>query len=160
MNPLYIIIDISGSMKENGKYHIVQLLIRYIRECHRLSFLEFPFSGIQFGFWIEDIFWEAIEPLEPFFDYDVFDTSCSLEVLAKWINKDKPKNVLILSDGHFSQDEIEIFRYQIQKGSTFRCISIGCDANTKNLQAISSEKHCFDSSEIDAALHLPFWLQR
>ena len=163
-NPrLTMVLDCSGSMKENGKTFILQQLVRYVRELSVLEEMEQHFESIHFALWFDEIIEESIDDDQPFFDLDV-ELQVSLDALFVWIQENKPANILLLSDGYFyepnsTEMDPTSFNLALQNLETppfIRCVSAGSDADLDSLQLISSSNHVFHSTQIDSAIATPW----
>jgi hypothetical protein len=162
-NPsLTMLLDCSGSMKENGKTFILQQLVRYVRELSVLEEMEQHFESIHFALWFDEVIEESVDDDQPFFDLDV-ELQVSLGALFVWIQENQPSNILLLSDGYFHEQNstemdptsFNLALQQLESPPLIRCVSVGSDADLDSLQLISSN-HVFHSTQIDSAIATPW----
>lgn len=155
-----IVIDCSGSMRENGKSFILQQMIQYVREVHRYTDFQY-FDALRFALWFDEIMEVTLDEDQEFYELSP-ELQGSLSVLCSWIEETKPTHLLLLSDGHFSIHDdfgMQTFKFSLKKmpsSPQIRCVSIGSDANTSSLKFISSEGGVFHSTQIDGAIATPW----
>jgi len=154
---LSIIFDLSGSMNELGKIHIQRNLFRFIHQRKEID--EESYAGIQFGFhgWANSI---SEITLDTSGDIAQMEPSGQLnfralsDFLSKLLSESSTQRVLILSDGHFSHDDLADFiKWKTSHDlAAIHVVAIGADANVFNLKKISSGDRVFLAENVSTAL--------
>lgn len=155
--PLYIIVDVSGSMNEMGKIHLQRNLCRYAAQLRLIDQEKYSDSDIRFYQWAQNVSEVALQS-----DGDIpalnAEGSSSLCVLSGFLSlhlNDAVKSmVLILSDGNFSNSDIADFQDQLGTltGLIIRTVAIGADADQLKLKKISTNNTVYLSENIASAI--------
>lgn len=155
--PLYIIVDASGSMNENGKIHLQRNLCRYAAQHRGINQEKYADLDIRFYKWAQDISEITIQC-----DRDIpalnAEGSSNLCVLSDFLSehlKDTGKSmVLILSDGNCSNSDIVSFQNQlgILTDLIIRTVAVGADADLLKLKKISTNNTVYLSENIVSAI--------
>ena len=155
--PLYIIVDVSGSMNEMGKIHLQRNLCRYAAQLRLIDQEKYSGADIRFYQWAQNVSEVALQS-----DGDIpalnAEGSSNLFVLSGFLSehlKDAGRPmVLILSDGNFSNSDIVSFQNQL---STFpdliiRTVAVGADADLLKLRKLSTNNTVYLSENIPSAI--------
>lgn len=154
---LYIIVDVSGSMQEMGKINLQRNLCRYVNQLQSIDQTKYGALGFRFYQWASHI-----SEIRPQNDGDIpvlsAKDSSNLCVLSDFfsqhLNGTGRSMVLILSDGYFSNSDIENFQKQL---NTFieliiRTVAVGTDANLLKLKKISTNNTVYLPEDIAPAI--------
>ncbi|MEQ6970777.1 hypothetical protein [Pectobacterium polaris] len=155
--PLYIIVDVSGSMNEMGKIHLQRNLCRYASQLQRIDQEKYLGDKIRFYQWAQNI---SEITLQRDGDIPVLKAagSSSLSVLSdflsQYLNANGRTTVLILSDGNFPNSDIVSFQNQLGtfSGLSIRTVAVGADADLLKLKKISTNCTVYLSENIASAI--------
>jgi hypothetical protein len=151
---LFLVIDISGSMKEMSKILISRNLVSFIREKFRMNLCS-EFKHLKIFTWndkFESLSLDEKSDL-PFFDVNgKSDINELINGLVKEI--DSSSKVIIFSDGYVTDSEIKKFHEftSLSPNNYYRFISIGSDADIFSLKKLSPEKRVYLPENINSAL--------
>lgn len=154
---LYIIVDVSGSMKEMGKIHLQRNLCRYAVQLKHLSYEKYTGTDIRFYQWAE-----RVCKVDMHSDGDIpalkAEGSSRMSVLADFLsqqmNDTRSTRFLILSDGNFEHDDCKLFLEwkKENKPPLLRAVAVGADANLFELKKISTNNTVYLSENIASAI--------
>ncbi len=156
--PLYIIVDVSGSMNEMGKIHLQRNLCRYAAQLRGIDQQKYADLDIRFYQWAQDISEVTIQS-----DGDIpalkAEGASNLCVLSKFLsqhsNEDDQTRILIFSDGNFPSSE-DIKSFQKRLGTytnlSIRTVAVGADADLLKLKNISTINTVYLSENIASAI--------
>ncbi|MDO7787863.1 vWA domain-containing protein [Desulforamulus aquiferis] len=158
---LYVVLDISGSMREMGKLTTARSLITFIREYASQKKYAPVFCRVQIFTWNEHV--HAVE-LSDFNETPYFWASgkTDMDQLRKWLNHhsldSSPLNVIILSDGNYPESSLTTISRWLNQQSNINIsvVSIGSDASVANLNKLSTQKKSFPPENISIALQTLF----
>jgi hypothetical protein len=155
--PLYIIVDVSGSMNEMGKIHLQRNMCRYAAQLRLIDQEKYSGSDIRFYQWAQNI-----SEIDLQSDGDIpalnAEGSSNLYVLSDFLsphlNDTGRKKFLILSDGNFTNSDIVNFQNQLSTfpDLTIRTVAVGADAELLKLTKISTNKTVYLSENISSAI--------
>ena len=154
---LYIIVDVSGSMKEMGKIHLQRNLCRYTAQLQRINQKKYSNFDFYFYRWTQKI---SKITLQSDGDMPALHTEgfSSLTVLSDFLletlNNIERLKVVILSDGNFNRDEYKEFieLKNKQKNLIMRTVAVGADADLLKLKKISTTETVYLSENIASAI--------
>lgn len=155
---LYIIVDVSGSMNEMGKIHLLRNLCRYTVQLRLIDQEKYLGTDIRFYQWAQNVSEVVLQS-----DGDVpplhAEGSSNLCVLSDFLsqhlkNETGGAMVLILSDGNFPNSDIVSFHNQLRifPGLIIRTVAVGADADLLKLRKISTNNTVYLSENIPAAI--------
>lgn len=155
--PLYIIVDVSGSMNEMGKIHLQRNLCRYAAQLRLIDQEKYSGSDIRFYQWAQDVSEVALQSDGdiPALNAEGSSNLCVLsDFLSQHLNDTGRSMALILSDGNFPNSDIVSFQSQL---STFtdliiRTVAVGADADLLKLKKISTNNTVYLSENIASAI--------
>ena len=155
--PLYIIVDVSGSMNEMGKIHLQRNLCRYAAQLRLIDQEKYSGSDIRFYQWAQNISEVALQGDG---DIPAFNAEGSLNLcvlsdfLSQYLNDTGRLMVLILSDGNFPNSDIVSFQNQLGTFSDLiiRTVAVGADADLLKLKKISTNNTVYLSENIASAI--------
>ncbi len=155
--PIYIIVDVSGSMNEMGKIHLQRNLCRYAAQLRLIDQEKYSGSDIRFYQWVQNVSEVALQSDGdiPALNAEGSSNLCVLsDFLSQYLNDTGRLMALILSDGHFPNSDIVSFQSQL---STFtdliiRTVAVGADADLLNLKKISTNNTVYLSENIASAI--------
>lgn len=155
--PLYIIVDVSGSMNEMGKIHLQRNLCRYAAQLRGIDQQKYADLDIRFYQWAQDISEITIQSDGdiPALNAEGSSNLCDLsDFLSQHLNDTGSARILILSDGNFPNIDIESFQNQL---STFpdlivRTVAVGADADLLKLKKISTNNSVHLSENISSTI--------
>jgi hypothetical protein len=155
--PLYIIVDVSGSMNEMGKIHLQRNLCRYAAQLQLIDQEKYSGSDIRFYQWAQNISEVALQSDGdiPALNAEGSSNLCVLsDFLSQYLNDTGRLMVLILSDGNFPNSDIVSFQNQL---STFpdliiRTVAVGADTDLLKLKKISTNNSVHLSENISSAI--------
>lgn len=155
--PLYIIVDVSGSMNEMGKIHLQRNLCRYAAQLQLIDQEKYSGSDIRFYQWAQNISEVALQSDGdiPALNAEGSSNLCVLsDFLSQYLNDTGRLMVLILSDGNFPNSDIVNFQNQL---STFPdliiwTVAVGADADLLKLKKISTNNSVHLSENISSAI--------
>jgi hypothetical protein len=155
--PLYIIVDVSGSMNEMGKIHLQRNLCRYAAQLRLIDQDKYSGADIRFYQWAQNVSEVALQS-----DGDIpalhAEGSSNLCVLSDFLSeylKDTGRSmVLILSDGNFFNSDIVSFQNQLGTLTDLiiRTVAVGADADLLKLEKISTNNTVYLSENIASAI--------
>lgn len=154
---LLVFIDISGSMKEMGKYLLERNLCRFIYQLVEYENHRYTSIDVRFFTWSESVSEIAYREDEGFFKI-VPNGIADLDVLQKFFStfngNIESTHILILSDGCFNDNQLSRYCTSIEDvpGLTIRSVAIGADANLERLKKLSSNKSVFLAENINSAV--------
>ena len=154
---LVVVIDTSGSMREQGKAMLARNLIACVREKRRLSD-----GGWLLGESVIVLWGAEATVVEPALDRDLplFPVGSRallqplLALLDGLLLKDDRLRVLLLSDGHFPSTEVAAFKAwrRGKPGVSVRVLAIGPDAVPATLAKMADPGGVFPPDEVVGAL--------
>jgi hypothetical protein len=155
--PFYIIADVSGSMKEMGKIHLQRNLCRYVAQLRLIDKEKYVAINFRFYQWAQNV--SEIVLLSNG-DIPAFNAegSSSLSVLSDFLSQHLKNTgrsmVLILSDGTFSDSDIQSFQSQLSRFHELiiRTVAVGADADLLKLKKISTNNRVHISENIVSAI--------
>lgn len=155
--PLYIIVDVSGSMNELGKIHLQRNLCRYAAQMRLIDQEKYSGADIRYYQWAQNVSEVALQS-----DGDIpalnAKGSSNLFVLSDFLSehlKDTGRSVvLILSDGNISNSDIISFQNQLGTLTDLiiRTVAVGADADLLKLKKISTNNTVYLSENIASAI--------
>lgn len=155
--PLYIIVDVSGSMNEMGKIHLQRNLCRYAAQLRLIDQEKYSGLDIRFYQWAQNVSEVVLQS-----DGDIpalnAEGSSNLFVisdfLSQHLNDTGRLMVLILSDGNFPNSDIVSFQKQLGTFSNLiiRTVAVGADADLLKLKKISANNTAYLSENIASAI--------
>ncbi|WP_429220914.1 hypothetical protein [Aeromonas veronii] len=155
--PLYIIVDVSGSMNEMGKIHLQRNLCRYAAQLRLIDQEKYSGLDIRFYQWAQNVSEVVLQS-----DGDIpalnAEGSSNLFVisdfLSQHLNDTGRLMVLILSDGNFPNLDIVSFQKQLGTFSNLiiRTVAVGADADLLKLKKISANNTVYLSENIASAI--------
>ncbi len=136
-----VLIDVSGSMCENGKEAIVKYLIYamngYIKENMT--------SSVRLFQWDQNIR-EIESPTQI-----EFSSGKTSERIVEFLNKNNGELHLVVTDGGFSRivkNELK----KIENRKNIYYIGIGCDCNLPSLRSVADLEHIYSAQDIITCL--------
>ena len=150
--PLYIIVDVSGSMNEMGKIHLQRNLCRYAAQLRLIDQEKYSGSDIRFYQWAQNVSEVDLQSDGdiPVFNAEGFSNLCTL---VDFLSQNSAR-ILILSDGNFSNLDISSFQNQLSSypDLIIRTVAVGADADLWKLKKISTNNRVYLSENIASAL--------
>ena len=156
--PLYIIIDVSGSMNEMGKIHLQRNLCRYVTQITSFNQETYTDFDVQFYQWEQTVSKIVIRS-----DGDIpaleakraSSLSALSDFLSQSLNGTKTMRTLILSDGYFHNSNILSFQEHLSAfpDLIIRTVAVGADADLLKLKKISSNNSVYLSENISSAIN-------
>lgn len=131
-----IILDLSGSMKEEGKQAAEEYLI-----CAILGFIHDYFPKVYCGVygWAKNII-----------HYDAKSTGdwtkLNAGALIDFVKRHPDKPIILLSDGNFSPYDCEML-CSLSEVDCIRAVMIGADANRYYLEDVVGKNHVFEAAD-------------
>ncbi len=155
--PLYIIVDVSGSMNEMGKIHLQRNLCRYAAQLRLIDQEKYSGSDIRFYQWAQNVSEVALQSDGdiPALNAEGSSKLCVLsDFLSQHLNNTGRSMVLILSDGNFPNPDIVSFQNQLGTftGLIIRTVAVGADADLLKLKKISTNNTVYLSENIASAI--------
>nr|WP_289057326.1 hypothetical protein [uncultured Psychrobacter sp.] len=155
--PLYIIVDVSGSMNEMGKIHLQRNLCRYAAQLQLIDQEKYSGSDIRFYQWAQNISEVALHSDGdiPALNAEGSSKLCVLsDFLSQHLNDTGRLMVLILSDGNFPNSDIVSFQNQLSifPDLIIRTVAVGADADLLKLKKISTNNSVHLSENIPSAI--------
>lgn len=155
--PLYIIVDVSGSMNEMGKIHLQRNLCRYATQLRLIDHDKYSGTDIRFYQWAQSVSEVALQS-----DGDMpalnAEGSSKLWVLSDFfsqhLNDTGRSMVLILSDGNFPNSDIVSFQSQLGRFTDLiiRTVAVGADADLLKLKKLATNSTVYLSENIASAI--------
>jgi hypothetical protein len=155
--PLYIIVDVSGSMNEMGKIHLQRNLCRYAAQLRLIDQEKYSGSDIRFYQWAQNVSEVALQSdgIFPALNAEGSSNLCDLsDFLSQHLNDAGSARTLILSDGNFPNSNIVSFQNQLSTFSDLiiRTVAVGADADLLKLKKISTNNSVHLSENISSAI--------
>ncbi|AJD46934.1 hypothetical protein S7S_02560 [Isoalcanivorax pacificus W11-5] len=155
--PLYIIVDVSGSMNEMGKIHLQRNLCRYAAQLRLIDQEKYSGSDIRFYQWAQNVSDVALQSDGdiPALNAEGSSNLCDLsDFLSQHLNDAGSARTLILSDGNFPNSDIVSFQNQLGTFSDLiiRTVAVGADADLFKLKKISTNNTVYLSENIASAI--------
>lgn len=155
--PLYIIVDVSGSMNEMGKIHLQRNLCRYAAQLRLIDQEKYSGSDIRFYQWAQNVSEVALQSDGdiPALNAEGSSNLCDLsDFLSQHLNDAGSARTLILSDGNFPNSNIVSFQNQLSTFSDLiiRTVAVGADADLLKLKKISTNNSVHLSENISSAI--------
>ena len=155
--PLYIIVDVSGSMNEMGKIHLQRNLCRYVARLWLIDQEKYSGSDIRFYQWAQNISEVTLQSDGdiPALNAEGSSNLCVLsDFLSQYLNDTGRLMVLILSDGNFPNSDIVSFQNQLDSVTDLiiRTVAVGADADLLKLKKISTNNTVYLSENIVSAI--------
>lgn len=156
--PLYVIVDISGSMNEMGKIHLQRNLCRYAAQLKMIDQGKYSDVDIRFFQWAAEVSEIVIQDdgdipaLTPKGSSDLIALS---DFLSARLSNGQMLRAIILSDGNFANSDISSFQKQLTTFPDLLLLTIatGADADLLKLKKISSNNSVYLSENISAAIN-------
>lgn len=150
---LSIIVDVSGSMNEMGKFYLQRNLCRYVGQLHDIDKKKYADFHFRFFQWGQDIS-EIVDI--PSFDFNMKGSAC-LKRLSEFIAQEykQCQRYIILSDGYFSTSGTDINYQEPLKSFSdlIICpIAVGVDAKEINLKKLAINSKVSFSEDIFSAV--------
>ena len=154
---LYIIVDVSGSMKEMGKIHLQRNLCRFAAQLRIIDKGKYSSLDICFYQWAQSISEIALQSDGdiPALKAEGSSKPCVLsDFLSQHLNGTGRLMVLILSDGNFDRDDFkEFIKWKDeQRNILIRTVAVGADADLLKLKKISTNSTVYLSENISSAI--------
>lgn len=156
-SPLYVIVDISGSMNEMGKIHLQRNLCRYVSQLQIIDQAKYSEVGTRFFQWASEVSEIIIQD-----DGDIpaltpkgsSDLSFLSDFLSAAMSNVQMLRALILSDGNFTNSDISSFQKRLNTfpNLLLRTVAIGADADLLKLKKMSTSESVYLSENISAAI--------
>lgn len=155
--PLYIIVDVSGSMNEMGKIHLQRNLCRYAAQLRLIDQEKYSGIDIRFYQWAQNVSEVALQSDGdiPALNAEGYSKLCVLsEFLSQHPNDSGRSMALLLSDGNFPNSEIATFQSQLGTFTDLiiRTVAVGADADLLKLKKISTNNTVYLSENIASAI--------
>jgi len=155
--PLYIIVDVSGSMNEMGKIHLQRNLCRYAAQLRLIDQDKYSGADIRFYQWAQNVSEVALQSDGdiPALNAEGSSNLCDLsDFLSQHLNDAGSARTLILSDGNFPNSNIVSFQNQLSTFSDLiiRTVAVGADADLLKLKKISTNNSVHLSENISSAI--------
>ncbi|PJX13389.1 hypothetical protein CWI66_12570 [Halomonas sp. 141] len=155
--PLYIIVDVSGSMNEMGKIHLQRNLCRYAAQLRLIDQEKYSGSDIRFYQWAQNVSEVALQSDGdiPALNAEGSSNLCDLsDFLSQHLNDAGSARTLILSDGNFPNSNIVSFQNQLNTFSDLiiRTVAVGADADLLKLKKISTNNTVYLSENIASSI--------
>ena len=155
--PLYIIVDVSGSMNEMGKIHLQRNLCRYAAQLRLIDQEKYSGSEIRFYQWAQNVSEVALQSDGdiPALNAEGSSKLCVLsDFLSQHLNNTGRSMLLILSDGNFPNSDIVSFQNQLGTFTDLiiRTVAVGADADLLKLKKISTNNTVYLSENIASAI--------
>lgn len=155
--PLYIIVDVSGSMNEMGKIHLQRNLCRYAAQLRLIDQEKYSDADIRFYQWAQNVSEVALQSDGdiPALNAEGSSNLCVLsDFLSEYLKDTRRSMVLILSDGNFSNSDIVNFQNQLGTLTDLiiRTVAVGADADLLKLKKISTNNTVYLSENIASAI--------
>lgn len=155
--PLYIIVDVSGSMNEMGKIHLQRNLCRSAAQLRLIDQEKYSGFDIRFYQWSQDVSEIALQSDGdmPSLNAESSSNLCVLsDFLSQNLNDTGRSMALILSDGNFPSSDILSFQKQLSSfpDMAIRTVAVGADADLLKLKKISSNDSVQFSENISLAI--------
>ena len=155
--PLYIIVDVSGSMNEMGKIHLLRNLCRYAAQLRLIDQEKYSVADIRFYQWAQNVSEVALQSDGdiPALNAEGSSNLCVLSgFLSKYLKDTGRSMVLILSDGNFPNSDIVSFQNQLSTLTDLiiRTVAVGADADLLKLKKISTNNTVYLSENIASAI--------
>jgi len=155
--PLYIIVDVSGSMNEMGKIHLQRNLCRYAAQLRDIDQKKYADLDIHFYQWAQDVSEIIIQSDGdiPVLTAEGSSNLCDLsDFLSQHLNDTVRVRFLILSDGNFSNSDISSFQKQLSSCPDLitRAVAVGADADLLKLKKISTNNSVHLAENISSAI--------
>ena len=155
--PLYIIVDVSGSMNEMGKIHLQRNLCRYAAQLRLIDQEKYSGSDIRFYQWAQNVSEVVLQSDGdiPALNAEGSSNLCDLsDFLSQHLNDAGSARTLILSDGNFPNSNIVSFQNQLSTFSDLiiRTVAVGADADLLKLKKISTNNSVHLSENISSAI--------
>lgn len=155
--PLYIIVDVSGSMNEMGKIHLQRNLCRYADQLRLIDQDKYSGADIRFYQWAQNVSEVALQSDGdiPALNAEGSSNLCDLsDFLSQHLNDAGSARTLILSDGNFPNSNIVSFQNQLSTFSDLiiRTVAVGADADLLKLKKISTNNSVHLSENISSAI--------
>jgi hypothetical protein len=154
---LYVISDVSGSMAESGKNHIMRNICLCIIQLRKYD--PEKFKNVEFQFYKWNTIIEKVEVnKEDGFPLHMTEKHSDLEVLSVFLDESDvellPLRILILTDGNFTNSELQKFekRWIDNEKLLIRTVAVGADSNLQKLRRLSMGNKSYLSENITAAL--------
>lgn len=153
---LYIIVDISGSMKEMGKIHLQRNLCRYVNQLRLIDQEKYAGVDIRFYQWTQTISEIALQSDGdiPALNAEGSSKLCALSDFLQHLNDTENARVLILSDGNFDYDDYKSFLEwkKENKLPLIRSVAVGVDSDLLKLRKISTNDSVYLAENIASAI--------
>ena len=154
---LCIIIDVSGSMQNMGKIHLLRNLCRYVAQLPLINQQKYAATNVRFYQWAQAI---SEFTLQSDGDMPALNAEGSSHLgglsdfLSQNLNPVARSMVLILSDGYFSTSDISAFQQRLSTLSNLsvRTVAVGADANVMTLRKLSTNDSVYLAENILAAI--------
>lgn len=155
--PLYIIVDVSGSMNEMGKIHLQRNLCRYVSQLQIIDPVKYSNLDTHFFQWtveVSEIVTQGDGDFPALTPEGSSDLSCLSDFLSAILSGGQLLRGLILSDGNYASSDISSFQKELNlfPNLLLRTIAIGADANLLKLKKMSSNESVYLSENIPAAI--------
>lgn len=155
--PLYIIVDVSGSMNEMGKIHLQRNLCRYAAQLRLIDQEKYSGSDIRFYQWAQNVSEVTLQSDGdiPALNAEGFSKLCVLsDFLSQHLNDTGRSMILILSDGNFPNSDIVSFQNKLGTFTDLiiRTVAVGADADLLKLKKISTNNTVYLSENIASAI--------
>lgn len=155
--PLYIIVDVSGSMNEMGKIHLQRNLCHYAAQLRLIDQEKYSDADIRFYQWAQNVSEVALQSDGdiPALNAEGSSNLCVLsDFLSEYLKDTRRSMVLILSDGNFSNSDIVSFQNQLSTLTDLiiRTVAVGADADLLKLNKISTNNTVYLSENIASAI--------
>lgn len=155
--PLYIIVDVSGSMNEMGKIHLQRNLCRYAAQLRLIDQEKYSDADIRFYQWAQNVSEVALQSDGdiPALNAEGSSNLCVLsDFLSEYLKDTRRSMVLILSDGSFDRDDFKKFlEWKTTHTPTLiRTVAVGADADLLKLKKISTNNTVYLSENIASAI--------
>jgi len=128
---LYIIIDVSGSMSEDGKHLISRGVARTVEQYFRLGYGCADLKLVAWSKEAQIVEWSLDKEFPP--EMLVCEMAANAEVLITLLGGQPNGKVLLISDGFWSLDDakaLKRWKESLQQ-HTLRFIKIGADGNAQ-----------------------------
>lgn len=154
---LYIMADVSGSMNEMGKIHLLRNLCRYAAQLLVIDPERYSGANICFCQWSQGVSEMALQG-----DGDIpalnAKGSSNLCVLADFLSQHRntagSTMALVLSDGNFPCADIADFQRKLSPlaGLRIRTVAVGADAHLRKLEKIATNNTVYLAENIASAI--------
>lgn len=154
---LHIFIDISGSMNEMGKAHLLRNLCRFISQLHIIDKSKFSPIGMRYFQWSTDVVELTIQDngdIPAISAKGVSNLNSLSDFISGILEEGQIIRALILSDGNHSNPDISSFKSKLGSYSNLflRSVAVGSDSDLLKLKKMSTNESVYLPENISNAI--------